>query len=60
MPAALITPIGQDRQILTRSGSGDPELQRRARCLPIFAHPPRQERYLPPKVAHTIHTETAL
>ena len=30
-------PVGQDRQILTRSGSGDPELQRWARCLPVFA-----------------------
>ena len=28
MPAALITPVGQDRQILTVSGSGDPELLR--------------------------------
>ena len=28
----LITPVGQDRQILTRSGSGDPELQKWARC----------------------------
>ena len=28
MPRA-ITPVGQDRQILPRSGSGDPELQRR-------------------------------
>ena len=27
MPAALITSVGQDRLILTRSGSGDPELQ---------------------------------
>ena len=33
----LITPVGQDRLILTRSGSGDPELQRLARC----AAPPR-------------------
>ena len=38
----LITPVGQDRlklwhicqAILTRSGSGDPELQRWARCAP--------------------------
>ena len=29
-----ITPVGQDRLILTRSGSGDPELQRWARYLP--------------------------
>ena len=27
-------PVGQDRLILTRSGSGEPELQRWARCLP--------------------------
>ena len=30
MPAALITSVGQDRLILPRSGSGDPELQRGA------------------------------
>ena len=32
-----VTPVGQDRLILTRSGSGDPELQMGARCLPVFA-----------------------
>ena len=31
----LITPVGQDRLILTRSGAGAPELQRWARCLPV-------------------------
>ena len=29
--------VGQDRLILTRSGAGAPELQRWARCLPVFA-----------------------
>ena len=29
-----LTPVGQDRLILTRSGAGAPELQRWARCLP--------------------------
>ena len=28
IPSALITSVGQDRQILPRSGSGEPELQR--------------------------------
>ena len=43
--ADRLTPVGQDRLILTRSGSGDPELQRWARCaallafLSVFAHP---------------------
>ena len=42
-----ITPVGQDRQILTRSGSGDPELQRGADArhpfafLSVFALSPR-------------------
>ena len=40
-----ITPVGQDRLILTRSRSGDLELQRWARCLPVFARPPRQDNY---------------
>ena len=31
--ADRLTPVGQDRLILTCSGSGDPELQRWARCL---------------------------
>ena len=30
-----ITSVGQDRLILTRSGAGEPELQRWARCLPV-------------------------
>ena len=30
-----ITFVGQDRLILTRSGSGDPELQRWARGIPV-------------------------
>ena len=31
----LISPVDQDRLILIRSGSGDPELQRWARCPPV-------------------------
>ena len=31
-----ITPVGQDRRILTRSESGDPELQSWAQCLSVF------------------------
>ena len=33
--ADRISPVGQDRLILICSGSGDPELQRWARCLLI-------------------------
>ena len=43
--ADLVTSVGQDRLILTRSGSGDPELQRWAQCLPVFARPPRPDKY---------------
>ena len=39
-----LTPIGQDRLILTRSGAGAPELQWWARCLPVFALPPRWDK----------------
>ena len=35
-------PVGQDRQILTRSGSGEPELQRWARC----ALPSRVDKFM--------------
>ena len=31
----LLTSVGQDRLILTRSGAGAPELQWWARCLPV-------------------------
>ena len=41
----LITPVSQDRLILTRSGAGAPELQRWAQCLPVFACPPRRDNY---------------
>ena len=37
--ADRITPVGQDRLILTRSGAGAPELQRWARCLLVFVLP---------------------
>ena len=40
-----IISVGQDRLILTRSGSGDPELQKWARCLPVFALPPRRNKF---------------
>ena len=43
--ADCITSVGQDRLILTCSGAGAPELQRWARCLPVFACPPRQDKY---------------
>ena len=39
------SPVVQDRLILTRSGAGAPELQRCARCLPVFAHRPRSDKY---------------
>ena len=40
-----VTPVGQEHLLLTRSGAGAPELQRWARCLPVFALPPRQDKY---------------
>ena len=43
--AALITPVGQDRQILTRSGSGEPELQRGP--MPSSIRPPAKMGYIP-------------
>ena len=43
--ADRIPPVGQDRLILTCSGSGDPELQRWARCLLVFARHPRRDKY---------------
>ena len=43
--ADRITPVGQERLILTRSGSGAPELQSWAQCLLVFARPPRRDKY---------------
>ena len=41
--AERITPVGQDRLILTRSGAGAPELQRLGQCLPGIRHPSKAE-----------------
>ena len=54
--AERITPVGQDRPILTRSGSGDPELQRWARC--AAPSPSLFSRYSPsPQGGITTETE---
>ena len=49
---AYRTSVDQDRLILIRSGAGAPELQRWAQCLPIFAHPPRPDKYQNGVVKH--------
>ena len=41
----ITTTVVQDRLILTRSGAGAPELQKWARCLLVFARPPRRNNY---------------
>ena len=58
--ANLLTPVGKARLILTRSGSGEPELQRWAQCLPAFARPPRRDKYRNGvmKHSHLIPTKT--
>ena len=38
-PSDRVTPVVQEHLLLTRSGLGDPELQKGARCLPVFARP---------------------